>query len=273
MPLTYLEHDGGRLAVQIEGEGNARLGTVICSPGMGDTRDGFDALAAALVEAGYRVAYFDLRGHGDSSIGFTHYGDVAVADDFQAVMKHFGEGTYVLAGDSLSAGGAVIAAGRAPEKVVGFLLFAPFLRNPPMAGLLRGIMSVALWRPWGPAVWKFYAGTLWPGLGDKLPARAKHTTELLTRPGYWPAFHATVMGATHEKVTPWLPVVKEKPALVVMGEKDPDWSDPAVEAKWIASNFTTSEIVSVPEAGHAPMYEKPEVVIPPVVTFLKGIKF
>jgi len=81
------------------------------------------------------------------------------------------------------------------------------------------------------------------------------------------------MGATHEKVTPWLPVVKEKPALVVMGEKDPDWSDPAVEAKWIASNFTTSEIVSVPEAGHAPMYEKPEVVIPPVVTFLKGIKF
>lgn len=273
MPLLYLEHDGGKLAVQIEGEENTHLGTIICSPGMGDTRDGFDALASALVLVGYRVAYFDLRGHGDSSIGFTHYGDVAVADDFQAVMRHLGDGTYVLAGDSLSAAGAVIAAGRAPENVVGFLLFAPFLRNPPMAALMRGIMRVALWWPWGPAVWRFYAGTLWPGLGDRLPARVKRSSELLTRPGRWAAFHATVMGATHEKVAPWLPVVREKPALVVVGEKDPDWKDPKVEARWITSNFATSEVVSVPEAGHAPMYEKPEVVIPPVLRFLKGVKF
>lgn len=270
MAITYIETDGGKLAVEIEGEGPL----IICSPAMGDTRDGFAPLAASLAAAGYRVARVDLRGHGDSTADFARYGDEAIADDYLTLIKELGGGApVVLAGSSLSAGAAVIAAGREPENIAGLVLLAPFLR----AGggkLLMMVMRVMIMWPWGPFLWRMYSNSLWPGLGDKAAQRATSTVALLTRPGRWGAFQATVVGADHNTfVTPWLGKVKELPALVVIGEADPDWSDPGAEAKWVASNFDDSEVVSVPGAGHAPMFEKPDVVTPKVIQFLEKIKF
>lgn len=136
------------------------------------------------------------------------------------------------------------------------------------------IMRVALWRPWGPSLWRFYAATLWPGLGDKASERAASTTKLLTRPGRWAAFHTTVASLDHDAaVTPWLSRASEAPTLVVIGDKDPDWSNPLAEAKWVASNFKDAETITVAGAGHAPMFEKPDVVAPGVIRFLEKIKF
>jgi len=41
----------------------------------------------------------------------------------------------------------------------------------------------------------------------------------------------------HSVVAPWLGRV-QAPVLVVMGDADPDWKDPLVEAAWVASNVT-----------------------------------
>jgi pimeloyl-ACP methyl ester carboxylesterase len=73
--LHYVETDGGRLAVEITGKETDPL--VICSPGMGDTRDAYEPFAKILVSHGYRVATVDARGHGESSTGFGRYGDEA----------------------------------------------------------------------------------------------------------------------------------------------------------------------------------------------------
>ena len=62
------------------------------------------------------------------------------------------------------------------------------------------------------------------------------------------------------------------PALVVMGNKDPDWSDPVKEAEWVASNFGDREIVLVDGAGHAPMLERPEKVNEAVLVFLGKVR-
>lgn len=119
-----------------------------------------------------------------------------------------------------------------------------------------------------------YSATLWPGLGDKAKERADSLINLLTRPGRWVAFHATVSGVDHDAyVTPWLARAKEAPALVVIGDADPDWTNPLEEAKWVASNFTDAETVTVPGAGHAPMLENPEIVGAGVLRFLEKIKF
>jgi pimeloyl-ACP methyl ester carboxylesterase len=67
----------GRIAYDLVGEGPL----VICAPGMGDIRQTFRYLVPALVAAGYRVATFDLRGHGDSDTTFTSYDDEAEASD------------------------------------------------------------------------------------------------------------------------------------------------------------------------------------------------
>ena len=48
---------------------------VVAVPGMGDLRSTYRHLAPALVDAGFRVATMDLRGHGDSDTTFNAYDD------------------------------------------------------------------------------------------------------------------------------------------------------------------------------------------------------
>jgi pimeloyl-ACP methyl ester carboxylesterase len=266
MEMSHLTVDGHRVAVEVRGEGPL----VICSPAMGDTRDAYAPLADHLVAHGYRVALLDLRGHGDSGTGFSRYGDEATADDLLAAIDALADGTpVVLAGASMSAAAAVIAAGRRPEAVAGLVLLGPFLRNGPGGAAVRAGLRLMLARPWGPAVWRAYSARLWPGLGTTAArARAAAGTRLLTRPGRWAAFTATVAGADHAAVTPWLARVAV-PTLVVMGEADPDWSDPRAEAAWAAEQLG-GDVLMVPGAGHAPMLESPDVVAPRVRTFLDG---
>jgi pimeloyl-ACP methyl ester carboxylesterase len=243
---------------------------------MGDLASAYHPLSTHLTNAGYRVAIIHLRGHGESSTNFTRYGDEAIADDFLAVMSELGAEKAVLVGASMSAGAATIAAGKAPEKVAGVVLCGPFLRNPVSGfggAVIRGIMGVALYRPWGPWIWKVYAATLWPGLGDKAKERAVESTKMLSEPGRWVAFHATVMGANHDAVTPWLGKARGTKVLVVMGEKDVDFPKPKEEMEWVASCFEDHEVLLVEGVGHAPMLEGVDVVGPRVVEWLKWIGY
>ncbi|GAM86206.1 hypothetical protein ANO11243_042180 [Dothideomycetidae sp. 11243] len=267
--IHHIATDGGTLAVEVQGTGPL----VICAPGMGDLRDCFSPLADQLVAAGYTAALMDVRGHGDSTATFNRYGDEATSDDFILVVEQLAknkEGRAIFAGDSFSAGAAVIAAGKRPDLVSGIILLGPFLRLP-VHPFIASAMQVLFWWPWGPNVWQMYAKTLWLGLGDKAADRAALSTQHLTRPGHWAAFQATVAGADHRVVGPWISKV-QVPALVVMGDKDPDWSDPVAEAGWVASQFRENDTLIVPGCGHAPMFENPELVGERVLQFLKGIK-
>lgn len=268
MPLQHFKTDGGELAVEVEGNGPL----IICCPGMGDTRDAYAHLTSRLLNQGYTVACMDPRGHGDSSVGFQRYGDEATADDFIFLAEKLGRGKpVVLAGASFAAGAATIAAGRRSELIAGLVLLGPFLRIPNIIGLY--ITSILFARPWGPAMWQWYAASLWPGLGQHgAKTRAASSTASLKRPGRWPAFQATVSGADHRTVTPWLANAAKIPAIVVMGDKDPDWKDPIAEAKWVASNFRDVQSLIVEGAGHAPMLECPEIVGKHVLQFLDSLK-
>ncbi|EPE05869.1 hydrolase [Ophiostoma piceae UAMH 11346] len=277
MSVQFIENDGGKLAVEVRGS-NAAAPLIVCSPGLGDTRDAYYPVADQLVAAGYRVALVDLRGLGESSTSFTQCGDLATASDFIKVaeaLRSSATEKVVLAGASLSAGAATIAAGQRPDLVAGLVLLGPFLRNGNIGAVFRVAMAVMLWRPWGPWIWKTYAATMWPGLGpDNAKARAQSTTALLTRSEgkRWAAFQALSGSINHDDVTPFLPKVKSQPALVVMGDKDPDWTDPLAEAVWVASNFETVTSLTVVGAGHAPMYEKPDIVGPEFVRFMNGLR-
>ena len=263
MDISYVTVDGRRIAVEVHGTGPL----VVCSPGLGDTRDAYRPLAERLVASGFRVALLDLRGHGDSDPGFPRYGDEATADDLLAVIDALGEGPAFVAGASMSAAAAVIVAGRRPDAVAGLVLLGPFLRNGAGAAARLGL-RVLLTRPWGPMVWRMYAAKLWPGLGEEARTRAATTTELLTRPGRWKAFQATTR-TDHDVVAPWIAEVTA-PSLVVMGEADPDWKSPRAEADWVAQQLG-SEVLMVPGVGHAPMLEAPDAVSPRVVQFLQGV--
>src|SRR5271169_4934470 len=114
---SYLSCHEGRIGYDVAGAGSL----VVLVPGMGDLRAGYRFLAPALRAAGYRVACTDLRGHGDSDATFTSYGDEETAGDVVALIEELG-GPAVVAGNSMGAGSAVLAAAQRRELVSGLVL-------------------------------------------------------------------------------------------------------------------------------------------------------
>jgi pimeloyl-ACP methyl ester carboxylesterase len=57
------------------------------------------------------------------------------------------------------------------------------------------------------------------------------------------------------------------PTMVVMGELDIDFADPRAEAEWI-SGVLHARVVMVPEAGHYPQSQQPEITTAEVLHFL-----
>ena len=58
------------------------------------------------------------------------------------------------------------------------------------------------------------------------------------------------------------------PALVVMGGADPDFPDPAAEAQLVADRLG-GEVLVVPDVGHYPQAEAPEVTGRAILEFLR----
>lgn len=80
----FLELAGGRIAYDDTGKGPL----VVLVPGLGDLRQSYRTLAPVLAGAGYRVARMDLRGHGESSVGWPAYGNADLGRDVLALVKH-----------------------------------------------------------------------------------------------------------------------------------------------------------------------------------------
>ena len=88
----------------------------------------------------------------------------------------------------------------------------------------------------------------------------------LREPGRLRAFRRLTLQLTHTVVEPRLPEVTA-PMLAFIGELDPDFRDPAAERDWIAS--LGAEAVLVPESGHYPQSQRPDVTVAPTVAFVQ----
>jgi pimeloyl-ACP methyl ester carboxylesterase len=259
----FLDRPGGRVAYDVAGDGPL----IVCLPGMGDLRSVFRFLAPALVEAGFRVATMDLRGHGDSDATFDAYDDVAAGSDALALVEALG-GPAVLIGNSMGAGAAAWAAAERPDLVRALVLVGPFVRNPETARTAELAFRLALLRPWGPAAWNAWYARLYPGRRPAdLDAHRARIRASLRRPGRWDAFARTTH-TSHAPVEARLGEI-DAPTLVVMGERDPDFADPTAEAHWIADRLRGRAVI-VPGAGHYPHAEYPEIATPEIVGFLRA---
>ena len=116
---------------------------VVLAHGMGDSRHSYRFVAPALVAAGYRVANVDIRGCGDSSLGWDGYSRTDIAGDLVALVRHLG-GPAVIIGQSISGGAATIAAATAPDLITGVVELAPFTRKQSID--LGGLMRVKRYR-------------------------------------------------------------------------------------------------------------------------------
>ena len=257
----HLARPDGAIAYDMAGVGPL----VVLVPGMGDLRGTYRFLAPTLRASGYRVACTDLRGHGDSDPTFSSYGDVETAGDITALIEDLG-GPAVIVGNSMAAGAAALVAADRPDLVDGLVLVGPFVRNGKMSAVQRILLRVAMARPWAAATWKSYMQKLYAGQRpDDFDDYRKSVVGSIRRPGYAKAFSLTTR-TDHGPAASRLGDVSS-PAMVIMGERDPDFSDPSDEAAWIADTLHAS-VVMIPEAGHYPQSQQPELTAEAVVSFL-----
>jgi pimeloyl-ACP methyl ester carboxylesterase len=91
----------------------------------------------------------------------------------------------------------------------------------------------------------------------------------LKRRPYGRAFSLTARQTDHGPAEAKLDAV-DAPTVVIMGERDPDFKDPAAEAEFIGDALK-AKVVMVPDAGHYPHAQQPEITSAAVVALLNEV--
>lgn len=258
--VSAIMRPDGAVAYEVDGQGPL----IVCVPGLGELRSSYRFIAPTLRDGGYRVALMDLRGHGDSDADFKSYGFEATAGDVRALIEELG-GPAIIIGNSLAAASAVLVAAVRPELVSGLVLLGPYVDDSDAPWLKRLWFKVATAAPWGRAYWNLYQPRLYAGRkpADFADYRAA-VNAAMRKPGHARAFNRT--SGTQPRVATRALTSIQAPVLVVMGELNPGSLGPASRADWIAEQVN-GQALTVPEAGHYPQAQRPDLVGPAVKAF------
>jgi pimeloyl-ACP methyl ester carboxylesterase len=270
---NFLDVPGGRIAYDVAGSGPL----VVLSHGIGDRRQVYRFLAPMLAQAGYRVASADLRGHGESSMGWASISRTDVAGDLLALIGHLG-GPAVIVGHSISAGAATIAAATGPSQVGGIVEINPFTKTqrPALGAFLRlRRYRRCLFLMTGTQVfrslrlWLRYLDLAYPAKPADYADYMAALTAKLREPGRMAEFMKTFK-STPADAAAQLPNVK-CPALVIMGTLDPDFADPQTEGEAIVAAMPAGlgAVSMIDGAGHYPHAQSPDQVAALVVGLLQ----
>ena len=269
----FVDVPGGRIAYDENGSGPL----VVLSHGIGDRRQVYRFLAPKLAHAGYRVANADLRGHGESSMGWASITRTDVAGDLLALIDHLG-GPAVIVGHSISGGAATITAATRPEEVSGIVEINPFTKAQKinLGALLRIrryrrcgtlLTSTQVFRSLG--LWMRYLNLAYPTKPADYADYMSALAAKLREPGRMAEFMKTFK-STPADAGAQLPNVR-CPALVIMGTLDPDFADPQAEGDAVVAAMPAGvgTLAMVDGAGHYPHAQSPDAVAEVVIPFLK----
>jgi pimeloyl-ACP methyl ester carboxylesterase len=275
----FLDVEGGRIAYDVTGSGPL----VVLSPGIGDRRQAYRFLAPTLSQAGYRVVSADLRGHGESSMGWKSVtgtdaiSRTDIAGDLLALIRYLG-GPAVIVGHSISGGAATIAAAEQPDLVSGIVEINPFTKTQKLSlgGLVRirryrqGILRLGgLQLFHSLRIWLRYLDVAYPTKPADYAEYIAALAAKLREPGRMAEFMKTGK-STPADAGAQLPNITV-PALVIMGTLDPDFADPRAEGDAIVAAMPSGlgTVAMVEGAGHYPHAQSPDQVAALVIGFLK----
>lgn len=264
MKTKFLKQQNGQIAYDVDGEGPL----VVCVPSLGDLRSEYRFLRPLLVEAGFRVATMDARGHGESSVEWDDFSVAGVGKDILALIRELDAGPAVIVGTSMGGGAAIWAAVEAPELVRGMILVDPFVDGEGDF-FLKLLSAIMFARPWGTFMWLKYYEKLYP---TRKPADFDaYTATLGTNLKERGRLEAVkqMLYASKEASGERMPLVTQ-PALVLMGSKDPDFRDPEAEAKRVAE-AVRGKYTMIENAGHYSHAEMPEITAPLMISFMQSL--
>lgn len=251
--------------MSVEGQGPL----IVCMPGMGDLRESYRFVVPRLVEAGYRVATMDLRGLGGSPAAWPSYKQTDMGGDLLSVIRELG-GPAVVVAHSFTPDAAVYAAVQEPRAIVGTVLLGPWANRPEPSAFMRLATKLVIGSPW---LWGLFYRSLYPGRKPAdFDAYLKKLRANLREPGRLAAF-AAIAAPEAVDAHGYRPQMKQ-PSLVVMGSRDPDFKDPAAEARAMAAALSSSEcgVVMIDGAGHYPHAQYPEETAAAILEFCRQLK-
>jgi pimeloyl-ACP methyl ester carboxylesterase len=269
----FVDVPGGRIAYDVTGSGPL----VVLSHGIGVRRQDYRFLAPMLAQAGYRVASADLRGHGESSMGWPSITRTDIAGDLAALTGQLG-GPAVIVGHSISGGAATIAAATRPDLVAAIVEINPFTRK--VRYSLGGLLRVRRYRRClfllgGTQLFRSlrlfmrYLDLAYPARPADYAGYRAALAAKLREPGRMAGFLKTFKStpADAEKQLPNIGC----PALVIMGTADPDFAGPRAEGEAIVAAMPAGAgtVAMIDGAGHYPHAQSPEAVAELVIPFLK----
>jgi pimeloyl-ACP methyl ester carboxylesterase len=269
MKTQFIEPGEGKIAYEEAApEPISRGPLVVCVPGMGDLRGEYRYLAPQIAAAGYRAVCMDLRGHGESSVGWKDYSAGGIRDDILALIRQLDAGPAIVVGNSFAASAAVWAAAAAPELVQGLVLVGPAVHGK-ISGTFRLLLKALFARPWGPVAWQqYYKGLFTTRKPADLAEFSMAIRQNMREKGRIEALYQMMVSPTPDADTRLEQV--RAPALVLMGSKDPDFKDPTGEARWIAEQIK-GECTIIEGAGHYPQTEMPEISGAHIIEFLNKV--
>jgi pimeloyl-ACP methyl ester carboxylesterase len=270
---SFLDVPGGHIAYDATGSGPL----VVLSHGIGVRREDYRFLAPKLAQAGYRVASADLRGHGESSMGWASITRTDIAGDLLALIDHLG-GPALIVGHSISGGAATIAAATRSEQVSGIVEINPFTRTQKLnlGAFLRIrryrqcislLTGTQVFRSLG--LWMRYLNVAYPAKPADYADYMAALAAKLREPGRMAEFMKTFRSKPAD-ADAQLPNVK-CPALVLMGTLDPDFADPQAEGEAIVAAMPAGlgTVAMIDGAGHYPHAQSPDPIAARMIGFLR----
>lgn len=261
----WIQTDGGRIAYEVLGSGGP---PVVAIPGIGDTRASYRKLGPALADAGYTVYLTDLRGHGESDVGFASHRSEDIGDDVLRLVEGLDLRDVTLLGNSVGAAASVHAS-LGSDRIGRIVLLSGFVSDPPKFGLLRFMLLLMFAWPWGVWAWGKYRRTLFKTAPADMGANHTAVLENLRQPGRLRALRA-MMRASKASIAARLGDVSV-PALIAMGAQDPDFPNPKGEARRQETLLGgQNQVVMVEQAGHYPQIERPEETTRAILEFIRN---
>ena len=225
-----------------------------------------------LRKEGYRVIVPDQIGFGRSSKPILHYSISTHASNTRRLLDHLGIKTTDVVTHSMGGMVASRFASSYPE-VVGSLAMINQI----------GLTDARSQRPWRETS-EVYKAALARDYGEIVKGMRAYYVRWKPeymkyvkihygwiRSGEWP--HMAMVRALQQQAIYADPVVDDWPrikarTLVIGGEKD--GADYPGQARRVAETVQNGQLYVIPNVGHNPQFEAPELLYPPLLRFLKG---
>jgi pimeloyl-ACP methyl ester carboxylesterase len=277
LPVQIWEWQGHRIQYVSVGTGTPLLLLHGFGASIGHWKKNIPVLAAA----GYQVFALDLLGFGGSAKPALDYSMELWQDLVMDFWRAHIQRPMVVVGNSIGGLLSLMILANHPEQVLGGVLLNPagsLNHRPedmnPLFGQVMGTFSKLASSAW-----------LGPWLFDQIRSKSRIrnslkqiyrnpiaiTNELVEMlyqpscdPGAQPVFAAVLSAPPGPRPGDLLPQITA-PVLVLWGEDDP-WTPIQAAAPYAAAEF---EIIPIPRTGHCPHDERPEIVNPCILTWLR----